>query len=784
MKSIFRQIGSQTTRQIGGFLSPRIPFAVVLISGLIIVAMVPPSSSRAKLRGSSRGTPLESVQGPPLASAKLPQRTSESPKFPAIPVAPKIFQGSVGALTLNWATCGACPETPEVNVSGDTITLGVVNRSDSSAQNMSIHGAAASLPAAGKYTIAFDYDWYTWDAYSPSSEGYSGFWDSFSVSVASQPYWQVSISDPITKNNLSGLGLIWGGQTYGNGAFFHTKGTKTLTIDGNAGGSNYLNVVLDTRTMPFADHSYPSWGTVTMKSIITDSDCETIASQAANLATTVTGGAYSYGGKGFTCQNPLRFVDTQDILTSYFQSHHVPCGGYDSAPVVCDSAPGVDCSGLIFWSYNKTVGATSKYKGVVQAESSSQQCGTGASDPVSGDLRPGDIACLPGHVAIFVGGNNPARNAVEAANCSAGITWTSKNSLDNRHASWRRLKCSSQYALTVQSHSPISLVVTDPEGYTISVDTTLFTDEEVRHEIPGILYYGRDDVDGDVVFGPTLKPGVYRIQPVRKPDAPTDSTFSLEVTGAGYLLDLAQNILVSSIPPNGYSIRSTGDEITPVNPNLTPTTLTLNSDPNPAQIGQLITFTATVTSSTGIPTGNVAFKEAGNVLGTVSLNSGVATLAIDSITPGVHSIVAEYLGDGSTFSGSVSNTVLQEVKPTPSAHIENLIAAVNDANVPQGIKTSLTAKLSAALTGLQAEDLATACSKLQDFIDEINAQRGKKIAPSLADSLRNGAAQVMDDLGCASFAATSLLLEKQGWSKTEFVWNVVDILFRSLRIST
>jgi hypothetical protein len=66
-----------------------------------------------------------------------------------------------------------------------------------------------------------------------------------------------------------------------------------------------------------------------------------------------------------------------------------------------------------------------------------------------------------------------------------------------------------------------------------------------------------------------------------------------------------------------------------------------------------------------------------------------------------------------------------------------------------GTKTSLNAKLQAALDALAAGDIATACSKLQDFVNEVNAQKvKKKISVSVANSLINSAAEIMSQLGC------------------------------------
>jgi len=91
------------------------------------------------------------------------------------------YHTATAAVTLSWSTCSACPESPEVNISGDTITLGIADRSEYVEQNNSIHGASALLPPAAKYTISFDFTLFTWDSYNPTTAGWTGYWDSFSL---------------------------------------------------------------------------------------------------------------------------------------------------------------------------------------------------------------------------------------------------------------------------------------------------------------------------------------------------------------------------------------------------------------------------------------------------------------------------------------------------------------------------------------------------------------------------------------------------------------------------
>ncbi|HKS97273.1 MAG TPA: Ig-like domain-containing protein, partial [Terriglobia bacterium] len=87
------------------------------------------------------------------------------------------------------------------------------------------------------------------------------------------------------------------------------------------------------------------------------------------------------------------------------------------------------------------------------------------------------------------------------------------------------------------------------------------------------------------------------------------------------------------------------------------TTTALGSSGATSTYGQSVTFTATVTSGSGTPAGNVTFKDGSTTLGTTALNiSGVATFATAALAAGGHTITAVYDGD-STYSGSTSSAV-------------------------------------------------------------------------------------------------------------------------------
>jgi hypothetical protein len=93
-----------------------------------------------------------------------------------------------------------------------------------------------------------------------------------------------------------------------------------------------------------------------------------------------------------------------------------------------------------------------------------------------------------------------------------------------------------------------------------------------------------------------------------------------------------------------------------------PTTTTITSSPNPSNLDQAVTFTATVTSSAGSPPDGetVSFSQGKTVLGTGTLSGGSASLTISTLKKGNHSVTADYNGD-SNFAGSKSKPVKQVV---------------------------------------------------------------------------------------------------------------------------
>jgi hypothetical protein len=96
------------------------------------------------------------------------------------------------------------------------------------------------------------------------------------------------------------------------------------------------------------------------------------------------------------------------------------------------------------------------------------------------------------------------------------------------------------------------------------------------------------------------------------------------------------------------------------------------ADPtNPSAYHQSITFTATVTPTSGSgPTGHVTFMDGTTTLVTVNLTDGTALLPISTLALGSHSITAVYSGDAN-FSGNTSATDTHIVKPAATTTLSD-----------------------------------------------------------------------------------------------------------------
>jgi hypothetical protein len=87
----------------------------------------------------------------------------------------------------------------------------------------------------------------------------------------------------------------------------------------------------------------------------------------------------------------------------------------------------------------------------------------------------------------------------------------------------------------------------------------------------------------------------------------------------------------------------------------------LTSNANPVLLDNAITFTATVTSTAGTPSGTVSFYDGTTLLGQGALSGGVASYTTSSLAVGAHTITADYGGD-SNFLVSTSSALGEVVQ--------------------------------------------------------------------------------------------------------------------------
>jgi len=112
----------------------------------------------------------------------------------------------------------------------------------------------------------------------------------------------------------------------------------------------------------------------------------------------------------------------------------------------------------------------------------------------------------------------------------------------------------------------------------------------------------------------------------------------------------------------------------------------LTSSPDPSNIGQSVTFTASVSSTTA--TGTVTFYHGSTALGAGTVSDGIATLTVSNLSVGMHSITATYSGDGN-YEGSTSPVRVQTVVAV-AATTTTLVSSPNPSNLNQTVTLSAT----------------------------------------------------------------------------------------------
>lgn len=101
--------------------------------------------------------------------------------------------------------------------------------------------------------------------------------------------------------------------------------------------------------------------------------------------------------------------------------------------------------------------------------------------------------------------------------------------------------------------------------------------------------------------------------------------------------------------------------------------------------------------------------------------------------------------NGST--GLVGAYVLHDVMAAALQQVAGLIDQVRGLAIHQGTKNSLLAKLDAARRSLQRHNMAACRGSLEAFLNEVRAQRGKKLTTAEADQLAAAVRQILEMIG-------------------------------------
>jgi len=123
------------------------------------------------------------------------------------------------------------------------------------------------------------------------------------------------------------------------------------------------------------------------------------------------------------------------------------------------------------------------------------------------------------------------------------------------------------------------------------------------------------------------------------------------------------------------------------------TKTTLAISPTSATTGAAVTFTATVSETTGtaVPTGMVTFSNGSTTLGSGTLNSsGMATYSSSSLAAGSYSVTASYGGDATNNVSNSSAVSLTITTPPPPPPAPTATVSLSPSTITQGASATVT----------------------------------------------------------------------------------------------
>lgn len=154
-----------------------------------------------------------------------------------------------------------------------------------------------------------------------------------------------------------------------------------------------------------------------------------------------------------------------------------------------------------------------------------------------------------------------------------------------------------------------------------------------------------------------------------------------------------------------------------VAPTTISTSTTLSSSANPQVVGNDVTFTATVTPSSGgsgSPTGTVTFYDGTTELGAASLGANLgASFTTSSLTQGTHAIMASYSGNAA-FAASTSPVLTESITASATAGDFTIAANPSALTLLSGASGSITVTV-APVSGFSGT-VNLSCGNLPAFL--------------------------------------------------------------------
>jgi uncharacterized repeat protein (TIGR01451 family) len=167
------------------------------------------------------------------------------------------------------------------------------------------------------------------------------------------------------------------------------------------------------------------------------------------------------------------------------------------------------------------------------------------------------------------------------------------------------------------------------------------------------------------------------------------------------------------------------------------TTTTLASSANPSESGQDVTFTATVASGAGTPTGTVTFKDNGVAISGCSnrpLSSGQATCVATGLSVGNHPITADYSGDTNFTASTGTLSGGQVVNVTASISIDDISVTEGNSGTKNFVFTVTLSKASNLVVKVDfatASGTATAATDYQSATGTLTFNPGDPLTQSV-----------------------------------------------------